>query len=66
MGSVVHMTIKQQEEVPPQASHGGVAGICKDDVGTKDEWIHRDPGLIRLTGRHPFNWYVVVIHGTVV
>jgi len=39
----------------PQASNGGVAGICKDDIGTKDEWIHRDPGLIRLTGRHPFN-----------
>lgn len=42
----------------PQASNGGVVGICKDDLGTKDEWIPRDPELIRLTGRHPFNWYV--------
>ena len=25
------------------------------DKGTADEWIPRDPGLIRLTGRHPFN-----------
>lgn len=42
----------------PRASDGGVVGICKEDVGTKDEWIPRDPELIRLTGRHPFNWYV--------
>ena len=25
------------------------------DKGTADEWIPRDPALIRLTGRHPFN-----------
>jgi hypothetical protein len=25
------------------------------DVGTPDEWIHRHPDLVRLTGRHPFN-----------
>ncbi|KAF9924825.1 hypothetical protein FBU30_005274 [Linnemannia zychae] len=25
------------------------------DIGTPDDWIVRDPSLIRLTGRHPFN-----------
>mmetsp|Transcript_4590 Transcript_4590/g.5687 ORF Transcript_4590/g.5687 Transcript_4590/m.5687 type:complete len:616 (+) Transcript_4590:92-1939(+) len=25
------------------------------DTGTPDTWIKRDPSLIRLTGRHPFN-----------
>jgi hypothetical protein len=29
------------------------------DKGTADEWIPRDPELIRLTGRHPFNVRVV-------
>jgi len=29
--------------------------INKLDLGTEDEWIHRDPALIRLTGRHPLN-----------
>lgn len=25
------------------------------DIGTADEWIKRNPQLIRLTGKHPFN-----------
>ena len=25
------------------------------DAGTKDAWIPRDPRMLRLTGRHPFN-----------
>ncbi|KAF9045792.1 nitrate reductase [Hymenopellis radicata] len=25
------------------------------DVGTPDEWVQRDPRLIRLTGKHPLN-----------
>lgn len=29
--------------------------IDERDVGTPDGWIARDPRLIRLTGRHPFN-----------
>ncbi|KAF9160883.1 hypothetical protein BGX21_001253 [Mortierella sp. AD011] len=29
--------------------------VDKRDQGTPDEWIIRDPTLIRLTGRHPFN-----------
>lgn len=29
--------------------------ILPIDVGTPDEWVPRDPGLIRLTGKHPFN-----------
>ncbi|KAK5815604.1 nitrate reductase [Linnemannia elongata] len=29
--------------------------VDERDRGTPDEWIVRDPTLIRLTGRHPFN-----------
>ncbi|KAG0254842.1 hypothetical protein BG011_005507 [Mortierella polycephala] len=29
--------------------------IDERDLGTPDDWIPRDPRLIRLTGRHPFN-----------
>ena len=29
--------------------------VLKDDKGTPDGWIPRDPRLIRLTGKHPFN-----------
>lgn len=25
------------------------------DVGTADDWIERNPSLVRLTGKHPFN-----------
>eukprot|EP00975_Prorocentrum_lima_P007845 1681429-Prorocentrum_lima.AAC.1 len=25
------------------------------DKKTPDEWVHRHPSLVRLTGRHPFN-----------
>jgi nitrate reductase (NAD(P)H) len=25
------------------------------DIDTPDEWIHRHPDLVRLTGKHPFN-----------
>ncbi|KAF8649084.1 hypothetical protein AX16_006031 [Volvariella volvacea WC 439] len=32
---------------------------CKDidaqDAGTPDSWVPRDPRLVRLTGKHPFN-----------
>lgn len=30
-------------------------GIDDRDKDTPDEWIERDPRLVRLTGRHPFN-----------
>lgn len=30
-------------------------GIDPKDVGTPDDWVPRDPRLIRLTGKHPFN-----------
>ena len=29
--------------------------VLKDDQGTPDGWLPRDPRLIRLTGKHPFN-----------
>lgn len=32
-----------------------IKDIAKEDVGTKDEWVPRDPSMVRLTGRHPFN-----------
>ncbi|KAJ0694314.1 putative nitrate reductase (NADH) [Helianthus annuus] len=25
------------------------------DAGTADQWIHRNPSMVRLTGKHPFN-----------
>ncbi|KAF8805919.1 nitrate reductase [Phlegmacium glaucopus] len=30
-------------------------GIDTPDIGTPDAWIPRDPKLVRLTGKHPFN-----------
>ena len=32
-----------------------VAQVDERDVGTPDEWVPREPSLVRLTGRHPFN-----------
>lgn len=47
-----------------QLTRGGLIKLPKDhlclypnpiDRGTPDEWVPRDPKLIRLTGSHPFN-----------
>ena len=44
-------------EGPPKKMD--ITYVTKDidgkDVGTPDEWVPRDPRLIRLTGKHPFN-----------
>jgi nitrate reductase (NAD(P)H) len=29
--------------------------LSRGPRGTPDAWIHRDPRLVRLTGKHPFN-----------
>jgi len=42
------------EESLPKPGNA-IKGIAKEDVGTKDEWVPRDPSMVRLTGRHPFN-----------
>ncbi|GAA0158561.1 reductase [Lithospermum erythrorhizon] len=31
------------------------AGIDSRDEGTADNWIERNPSMVRLTGKHPFN-----------
>lgn len=37
------------------ASYEAPTEIDSRDLGTPDEWVARDPALIRLTGKHPFN-----------
>jgi len=39
----------------PKIPGGKLTAILKEDVNTKDDWVPRDPKMIRLTGRHPFN-----------
>lgn len=39
----------------PQPFNYPQHAVDKRDVGTPDEWVHRHPEQIRLTGRHPFN-----------
>lgn len=29
--------------------------VYLQDLRTPDHWVHRNPQLIRLTGKHPFN-----------
>ncbi|OAX35875.1 hypothetical protein K503DRAFT_867968 [Rhizopogon vinicolor AM-OR11-026] len=29
--------------------------VAKQDLGTPDNWVNRNPELVRLTGKHPFN-----------
>jgi len=45
-------SVKYNASVPAIAKPTGPDDRDKD---TPDEWVHRDPRLIRLTGRHPFN-----------
>ena len=42
------------EELQPNPGNV-IKDIAKEDVGTKDEWVPREPSMVRLTGRHPFN-----------
>jgi len=39
----------------PKVPGGALKDIQPEDQKTKDEWVPRDPKMIRLTGRHPFN-----------
>jgi nitrate reductase (NAD(P)H) len=38
-----------------------VLGIDSRDANTPDNWIPRHAGLVRLTGKHPFNAEVLGI-----
>ncbi|KAF8887006.1 nitrate reductase [Gymnopilus junonius] len=39
-------------EIPNERAYAEVDAL---DIGTPDAWIPRDPRLVRLTGKHPFN-----------
>jgi len=39
-------------EVPTEKACEGIDSL---DAGTPDAWIPRDPRMVRLTGKHPFN-----------
>ena len=41
--------------VPLPPSSFNPTEVLNDDKGTPDNWLPRDPRLIRLTGKHPFN-----------
>lgn len=41
------------EEYTGKAAH--YPEVDAKDVKTPDQWVHRHPSMIRLTGRHPFN-----------
>ncbi|GMI82891.1 NITRATE REDUCTASE 2, CHLORATE RESISTANT 3, ARABIDOPSIS NITRATE REDUCTASE 2, NITRATE REDUCTASE [Hibiscus trionum] len=43
-----HMIIKSSNELEPSI-------LDPRDEATADNWIHRNPSMLRLTGKHPFN-----------
>eukprot|EP01018_Ginkgo_biloba_P005168 Gb_23840 [translate_table: standard] len=43
------------DQFPEVESNQGSVTTDPRDVGTADSWIKRNPDLVRLTGRHPFN-----------
>ncbi|KAK8692250.1 hypothetical protein V6N13_075721 [Hibiscus sabdariffa] len=43
-----HMIIKSSNELEPSI-------LDPRDEATADHWIHRNPSMVRLTGKHPFN-----------
>lgn len=43
------------EASAPKIPGGTLVDILPEDANTKDDWVPRDPKMIRLTGRHPFN-----------
>lgn len=49
------MAFKLSPQVPKAPAPVRVTDTDKRDADTADKWVHRMPGLIRLTGRHPFN-----------
>ena len=53
-----HVPIKEYKALPlPDQKVPGtqLSEILPEDEKTGDAWIARDPKMIRLTGRHPFN-----------
>ena len=52
------VTIEEYSDLPlPTAKIPGthLKTILPEDDKTSDDWVPRDPAMIRLTGRHPFN-----------
>ncbi|PPQ70964.1 hypothetical protein CVT25_012099 [Psilocybe cyanescens] len=41
--------------LPNMPTESACSDIDSPDLGTPDAWIPRDPRLVRLTGKHPFN-----------
>jgi nitrate reductase (NAD(P)H) len=42
-------------EDPDFVLHAPATAIDKKDADTPDDWVPRDPRILRLTGRHPLN-----------
>ncbi|KAF9007401.1 nitrate reductase [Cyathus striatus] len=47
--------LPQELELPPVPLEAPCDEVDPQDVATPDSWINRDPRLVRLTGKHPFN-----------
>ncbi|KZT30292.1 hypothetical protein NEOLEDRAFT_1127249 [Neolentinus lepideus HHB14362 ss-1] len=43
------------EGLPPLPKNENPLVVADQDMGTPDNWVKRNPNLIRLTGKHPFN-----------
>ncbi|EPQ53162.1 nitrate reductase [Gloeophyllum trabeum ATCC 11539] len=43
------------EGLPPLPKNENPIAVAEEDAETPDKWIKRNPNLIRLTGKHPFN-----------
>ncbi|KAG6846444.1 hypothetical protein H0H93_013922 [Arthromyces matolae] len=43
------------EAFPPVPKDEAIKVVDVQDVGTPDAWVQRDPRMVRLTGKHPFN-----------
>ncbi|KAJ9115229.1 hypothetical protein QFC20_001096 [Naganishia adeliensis] len=48
-------SISLPETLPPVPSNAVISQIDEKDAGTPDAWLNRDPRMVRLTGKHPFN-----------
>jgi nitrate reductase (NAD(P)H) len=48
-------TVLDPDAVPLPPPTREPTEVLKEDYGSPDSWLPRDPRLIRLTGKHPFN-----------
>lgn len=49
------MAMATPARLPPVPAPRDATETDERDKGTADDWVHRLPSMIRLTGRHPFN-----------